>query len=225
MKLTSPNIPEAVGRRLAGVAILLAVLPTAAVTVTYFIAAREGFVDWCIPFWDSCTSISATARQGLAFYLFKLTMVPMALLYWFYWRQCGLALGNPWQTTRNNLTVLGGIAALALLAYVLALGLAGHSLQLTRRIGIILFFAFTYLCQLLVVRRQMLLTLSAPAQRWQQFLLALILLVGLLSLVLDVLMSDYDLIEDAFEWNLALLLHINFLLASIGWRQLSRPEP
>lgn len=207
--------------QLARLAALLAVMPTLAITVTYFIAAGEGFVDWCIPFWDSCTSISATARQGLAFYSFKLTMLPMALLYWYYWYLCSDRI-DPLPASRSPVRVLGSIAALALLAYVLALGLAGEYLQLTRRIGIILFFAFTYLCQLFVVQRQSHLADTNAALRWQQVLLVLILLVGLLSVVLDTVLADYDRIEDAFEWNLALLLHLNFALAAAGWRHFAR---
>ena len=32
--------------------------------VTHFLSFQEGCLPWCIPYWDSCTSISATGRSG-----------------------------------------------------------------------------------------------------------------------------------------------------------------
>lgn len=77
---------------LAAAAVLLFILPTLAININYLIAAFEGHVPWCNPYWDSCTSISATGRQGTAFLFFKGTMLPLAFLYWYYWYQCSLRL-------------------------------------------------------------------------------------------------------------------------------------
>ena len=208
-------------RRTALLALLLSTLPTLVINLNYLIAASDGAVPWCVPYWDSCTSISATGRQGLAFYFFKLTMLPLAVVYWVYWNSTYHALDAAGYL-RRTIWTLGRIAVIALVAYVLALGLAGDALQLTRRIGIILFFTLTYLCQLLLVYRQIALGLKAPTQRWQLRLLLTVLLVGLLTLILDVGMDNYDSIEDAFEWLIALLLHINFLLAALTWRYLDK---
>ena len=92
-------------------------------------------------------------------------------------------------------------------------------MQLTRRIGIIFYFTFTYLCQLLILYQGRRLELPTANSARQAALLLLILCIGLLTLLLDGLMQDYDSVEDAFEWNIALLLHGNFLLAAIYWRQ------
>ncbi len=200
-------------------AALLALLPTLAINLNYLIAATEGSVPWCNPYWDSCTSISATGRSGLAFYFFKASMLPVALLYWLYWSHCGdLGLLSP--GLRRAVRTLGATSVLALIAYILALGAIGDGFQLTRRIGIILYFTLTYLCQLLLVYSHTRVSQQSGYISAQQYLLGSILLIGLLSLVLDGLMTNYDAIEDAFEWNIALLLHGNFLLASMHWRAL-----
>ncbi len=200
-------------------AFILSTLPTLAINLNYLLAASEGSVPWCLPYWDSCTSISATGRQGLAYYFFKLTMLPLAVVYWAYWDSAQRAL----QLAGDNSTVirtLGRVAVIALAIYILALGAAGDSLQLARRIGIIFYFTFTYLCQLLIVYRQGLFRQRNITRIWQSALLFFILAIGLLTLFLDVWMANYDSIEDAFEWNIALLLHMNFLLAALAWRSL-----
>lgn len=201
-------------------ALALAVLPTVFINITYLIAAGEGHVPRCIPYWESCTSISATGRQGTAFFFFKLTMVPMAGLYWWYWREANLQLNR--LGYRGRVIVrLGTVAVLALVCYTLALGALGDSFRLTRRIGIILYFTFTYLCQLLIVHQLGRQGVADHNRHWQQCLLLLILGIGLLTLALDAILPNYDDYEDAFEWTVALILHLNFLLAAIGWYRLT----
>ena len=113
---------------------------------------------------------------------------------------------------------LGLIAALALLVYTIALGAVGDNFQVTRRIGIIFFFTFTYLNQLLIIYRLYKYEIEDPTKSMQLALSAVILGIGLTTLLLDANLSNYDEYEDAFEWILALLLHINFLIAYFGWR-------
>ena len=47
----------------------------------------------------------------------------------------------------------------------------------------------------------------------------IILVLGILTLVLDGLLHNYDDYEDGFEWVLALLLHCNFLIGYWSWRK------
>ena len=48
----------------------------------------------------------------------------------------------------------------------------------------------------------------------------LLLLLGLLTVALDAWdEAFYESVEDAFEWNLSLLLQSNFLLGYFVWRQ------
>lgn len=201
----------------AWTAMALFVLPVVAVNANYLIAAAEGFVPWCNPYLDSCTSISATGRRGAGFVFFKATMLPMSLLYLAYWRHAGRRLARAGYTG-GGIRRLGAAAAAALVCYVLALGAMGEHYQLVRRVGVILYFSFTFLCQLLVLRRIAIHRIDAPGRGAQLALCALILCLGLLTVALDALLPGYD--EDyanAFEWNLALLVHLNFALAGWGW--------
>ena len=52
-------------------------------------------------------------------------------------------------------------------------------------------------------------------------LLTCLLVLGLLSLILAQVLLDYDSIEDAFEWVMALLIHLYFITLSFAWRDTS----
>ncbi len=196
---------------------MLGTLPIVAINVNYLIAAAEGYVPWCVPYWDSCTSISETGREGTAFFFFKATMLPMSFLYMWYWKLTNETLGSfgyPGKSIQN----LGYISGFALMCYTLALGAVGDNFRLTRRIGVIFYFALTYLCQLLAVYRTGKLKFPNSTRHWQLLMCVVILGLGLLTVLLDMMLDNYDDYEDAFEWVIAVLLHLNFLIAYLGWR-------
>lgn len=62
------------------IALLAATLPFFAVHLTWLLAASYGLVEWCNPYIDSCTSISATGRHAPASYVFRATMLPAAVV-------------------------------------------------------------------------------------------------------------------------------------------------
>lgn len=204
--------------RLAWVAALLPLLTT---HLSYLLSAYHGHVEWCVPYWDSCTSISATGRELPAKLWFKLGMIPAALCamaLWFLaadWRR----LAGPTRHPRSirALPLVGGVASLFLILYTGALGEQGDAYRDIRRTGVILAFALTYLAQLLLTR----LIGELAEARADAFLLAwyrrlfglmaVLLAVGVLSVVLDATLGPgYDDIEDAFEWVMALLLNLYF---------------
>ena len=198
-----------------------ALLPFLTTHVSYVIAASYGHVEWCMPYWDSCTSISATGRQMPEKLIFKLGMIPAALLTALFWR--GL---HSWFKTSpvarhhksfDGMHILGLLAALFLVLYTLALGEEGDTFRFIRRTGVILAFAFTYLAQLLCThlfdqyaRETSDLPMLVRQQRLFSLLLSL-LGVGMVSVMLEgMLGEDYDRYEDGFEWIMALMLNLWF---------------
>ena len=217
------------------VALLAALVPLAAVHATYLVAAASGQVDWCIPYIDSCTSISATGREPPASYLFRATMLPAAAIIAAYWwlnhvwlaslhRRAGRA-GRGRAAVNGWMLALGLLACLGLVLYVTVLGEAGQAWARQRRAGAVLFFAFTYLAQLLLLSLVWRLGVwRPPLRRWllpsMWLLCGSLLLLGILTLILDAWDGAwYDSVEDAFEWWLALLLQLNFFLGYLLWRQ------
>ena len=53
--------------------------------LTFIISSNQEFIESCIPYISGCTSISASGRQGLAFIIFKLTMLPVMTTLLIYW--------------------------------------------------------------------------------------------------------------------------------------------
>lgn len=209
---------------------LAALLPFLTTHLSYLLAASLGQVEWCVPYWDGCTSISATGRQLPTKLWFKLGMIPGALCAWALWLAAAAwaqRADAPTQYPRSLRAMpwLGGLAALFLILYTLALGEEGVAYQTLRRSGVILAFSFTFLAQLLFTR-----LLGERAQRdgdahllaWQRRLLALLVLllsIGVLSVLLDLSLGErYDLMEDSFEWTLALGLHAWFAGLALAWR-------
>lgn len=206
-----------------------ALLPFIAVHSAYLLAANDSFVPWCNPYIDSCTSISATGRRPPASFVFKGVMLPSAMLiaiyWWLQWRWLTQVAQERARATW--MLSLGLIACLGLVLYVIVLGEVGDWLRLQRKIGTILFFSFTFLAQLLLAAS---LRSSARPEtggdperlrdigRWMLRLCVLMLALGVGSVVIQSISEAWhDAIEYALEWQLALLLQLNFLLGAVQW--------
>lgn len=213
------------------VALLAALLPFFAVQATYLVAASHGLVDWCNPYLDSCTSISATGRKPPASYLFRATMLPSAVIMMAYWWLNHVWISALWRKAGARPTrglhwmlALGVLACIGLILYVTVLGEDGEIWRRQRRIGVVLFFSLTYIAQLLLVGQWWRLRPQLPSVpdlplRGMWLLCSMLLAAGVLTVLLDAWDENYyETVEDAFEWVLAMLLQTNFLLGYLVWR-------
>ncbi len=210
------------GIELWWLALAAGLLPLLTIHTTFAVSVLEGHVALCFPYGDNCTSISRTGRHGTAYFIFKGTMLPAALLGIMLWwlnaawlRQLGCeGRGLAW------LPWLGLVSGLALAAYTLALGHGGDTFNLIRRIGVVLYFALTFINQLLLsATLKAHVTWGATGQRllWMcQFTLA----VGMVSVLMEGLIPAlHDQVENGFEWVLALLLNLHALWVALLWRR------
>ena len=203
-------------------------MPFTTIHVSYFLAASFGHLEWCVPYWLDCYSISATGRALPEKIWFKLGMIPAALvtvtLWWSAaeWRHHTAA-------TRYNKSLaamrwIGLVAALFLILYTLALGEEGPTYRNLRRTGVILAFSLTFVSQLLLTR-----SIGELAKIrndkymgiWHQRLMTVtvvLLVTGLISVVLTYALGDtYHRMENAFEWTMALMLNAYFVGLAIMW--------
>ncbi len=199
--------------RLAPFALFTGLLPLVCVHLTYLLAASYGHVDWCVPYWDSCTSISATGRELPEKLLFKLLMLPASSCALGFWWVAGYWLRLTYGGVSRAMLATGSIAALFLMLYVVALG-EGEAYRWARQTGIVLFFSLTYVAQLCFLVRMARMPHGNQAIhrvfRWQSLAAILLLAIGILSVVLDAFYADYDSIEDAFEWVMMLFVALQF---------------
>lgn len=196
-----------------GVAWLAGVLPLATIHLCYLVSAAQQKVPWCFPYGMDCVSISAGGREGLAWYLFKLLMLPSALciggFWWLVARRLSRAGEHGWR--KHLMLGLGLVAVTGLIFYTLALGAIGEEYRMIRRTGVILFFGFSYLAQLLLLvllghTEKQFPPLRGLLQKLQ-WLAWLILGLMILAVSLSAINNGfYDRVENAFEWTAASLL-------------------
>ena len=201
--------------------LVLAVSPIIAVHMSYGLGVWHGHLPLCNPYWDGCLSISAAGRTPPGSFLFKPVMIAHGTLLVVLWQLVASwlrTLGTAGPLPRAIATV-GGIGGLFLIIYVTFLGHPGEIYNFMRRFGVIVYFAFTALAQLLTAqaidRCPSPLADSATA-KWQTRILAGIVLLGLASIPAQHFL-DVPGLDNAIEWSLALLMQFNF--AILWWLQ------
>jgi len=224
MRFSPKGIP------LSYLALAALILPLLTTHLCYLISANFNQVPWCVPYWDSCTSISATGRQLPAKLIFKSGMTATAfismLLWWCAGQWCHLSGIEGSDRSRRAMQVLGILAALFLVQYTMALGEVGDAYKVLRRTGVVLTFAFTFIAQLLLTRfvgemvhRQN----KRNLLKWQRamlILLVVLLSTAMVSLILEAAFAgSYGSLDNAFEWVMALMLNLYFALLAVVWHK------
>ena len=180
-------------------------IPVLTVIISYFISSFGGFVDWCMPLIDGCTSISKVGRYGISFYLYKIFIIPSVILMIIFWYQV-----NKYIYKSNLLLFLSITSCIFLIIYLFALGFDGKIYRFMREIGIFLYFILTPMCQTLLA-----FSISNNKIRSKFFLYALLFMylvcMGVYLFILPLDNSNY---ENVIEWNFAFLIFLFFPLFS-----------
>jgi len=214
--------------KLKAIPLAAALLPAVAVHVCYLLAASQGHVSWCFPYFPDCVSISATGRHRPESVVFRVAIIPTAVLMMIYWR-LGLewlkTLGTHMVRINHAMAWLGMTAALGLFVYASLLGEAGDLYGRLSRIGMILFYIFIFPAQLLmtvqivsVVRTQAA-PISVSTYRSLVAICGVVAILGTISLLSRAFYDDYRRYEDAFEWGLTLLLLGHIFITHFAWRE------
>jgi hypothetical protein len=211
--------------RLWPLPLLVALLPLLAAHLAYALSIGEGHVPACVPYLEGCTSISRAARHGLGNQLFRLLMLPCALLLALHWlaTRAWLAQRSGDAQLARSLYLLAPFAGLALATYVAFLGSEGEVYRFLRRYGAQLYFAAVYLAQLVALRHW-----RRQQGRWDgsggTWLCISILMLGLglgytavANSVEDAELKDR--MEDLLEWHIGLLMTAWYLLLARVWQR------
>lgn len=213
-------------------AILVVILPLLASNGAYLLSAYEGFVSWCIPYIDGCTTISQAGRSGDTIYFYRAVVFPysvLLMLFWLYsssWLE--LVHGNKTISSRGILW-LGVTASVALLVYIDFLGATGETNSLMRRIGAMLYFTLTPLAQSLllyqhynILRKKPEVRIKPQVLQYQLVIILLMLLVAVISIFLVVTGNITYEIENIVEWNFSLLINLYFVGVVFIWKDYKR---
>lgn len=219
------------------VPLLVAVVPFVAAHLAYAISIQAGHVPPCLPYLEGCTSISRAARHGLGNHLFRLLMLPSALLLALHWLSVRgwLRLHHPDPRAGRSLNILAPFAGIALATYVAFLGTDGDIYRWLRRNGAQLYFASVYIAQLVFLHRyrQILASHAADENRagnWSGSRIAKTMLaINLAMLALGIgytavanSFGDEDLkdrMENLLEWHIGLLMTGWYVLQAMVWRK------
>ena len=195
-----------------GISLIIFLVPIITICISYVISAFYGYVDWCLPIIDGCTSISKVGRYGISFYLYKILVIPSVLLMIYFWLKVYLDFYK-----NIFLLFLSFIACIFLIIYLIALGFDGPIYRFMREVGIFAFFVFMPICQIW-------LTASAPKEslKTKFFLYLLILLfIGFCFVYFYILPMDNNNYENIIEWNFAFGIFLFFPIFSNSLRKIN----
>lgn len=177
-------------------------------------------VPWCIPHIEGCTSISRTGRYGISFYLFKLTMTPVAILAFVYWLD--MARWNKISAPTGHFlnlapTILGCLGAIALLMQMTFLGIECGVCRTIRSNSTSAFFLLTFFAQWLVwfrIRKQ-------SERTWVPKLYFILCTLLSIDLVLFVTVPNFventSALENSIAWRTSYLIALAPAISAFGW--------
>ena len=208
--------------------IILTILPLLACNGAYLLSAYEGFIPWCIPYIDGCTTISRAARSGNAIFLFRVAMIAYCVFlmwFWIYSRHWLNLLHGRATRIAKIILWLGLAGAISLVIYIAFLGTTGAVNSFMRRFGIMIFFTLTPLAQLLMLDQHYKVLSKTPgvsinpkALQYQLIVLLLMLTIGIVSILLGVTENKTYESENIVEWNFSLLLTMYFAGMIFIWK-------
>lgn len=189
-----------------------AILPVFAANFCYWLSVSGEHIPRCIVYLQGCTSVSAAGRYGVSYWLFKLLMLPQAVLLVAFWHRAEQRLAPVDARMARRMRIAGWLAALFLVLYLVFLGSSGDLYRLMRRYGVFVFFLGTLFAQIMATR--LLARDATPPMRVVTVQRALLIIMGLLALAempLGTFGIANDRAENIIEWNFALLMQLWFL--------------
>lgn len=205
--------------------LIVALAPLLAVNIAYWLGVTHGHLPTCFPYFEGCTSISATGRHPPGSFLFRAVHLPLSVLLVVIWYFAAAWLsslrGEGGRRSYSWIIGWGVLGALALILYVTFLGTSEPFYEFMRRIGIYFYFLGTALAQLLV-SLQFKRCCTAKTRTLAQAMLWLCLLpfgLGVLNLILKATLADADMSENRIEWLAALSMQCWYLVLFAAWRQ------
>ena len=204
------------------VALVILPLSWAGVIGAYAASAAGGYLPDCVPHLTGCTSVSASGRYGAGFFIFKATIIPVAVLLMLYWILCErwlAALDDGQARWRYGMIAIGTIGAAALVLYATYLGSEGDFERAMRRYGTVVYFGFTYLAQLLLLYRARAVLGMTPLVRVKLILCIAMLVEGLALEAFTYFIPDDAWLENLTEWHVASALTFYPALTWLLWRR------
>jgi hypothetical protein len=212
---------------LSWLALVTGLAPLLVVHIAFFGSVLGEYVPLCNPYLDGCASISASGRHGFSYVFFKVGMIPAAFLLAAFWLVCWrwlLQLGEDSSAMLCVMIFSGVISAVFLILYTIYLGSRGEFYQFMRRTGVVVYFSFSYLAQLVLLARlqklqQRRLVLLPPyILQGKLIIVSGLMVFGLASIPVGNFIADKDRLENIVEWWFALTMVSYYFFTWQAWR-------
>ena len=209
-------------------ALLVVVLPLLASNGAFLLSAFAGYVSWCNPYLDGCTTISNAGRSGDTIFYYRALVFPYSvflMLFWLYAKEWLVLLHGHMTSSARVIFWLGITGSVALLLYIDFLGTSGEINRLMRRIGAMLYFTLIPLAQSLLLyqhykllRSRPEISISSKALQYQLIVIMLMLIIVVASLFYVLTGNNTSEVENIVEWNFSLLVNLYFAGMILIWK-------
>lgn len=218
--------------RTSRIAALAGLLPIIVANAAFMLNVSAG-LDACFPYLEGCYSVSRGIRSGPGLWLFKVMSLPTAFLMAWCWVRTAAWLDReaPAETPAKSVRWMGLAGSAFFLVYALWLGTDGEIYRWMRRYGVVFYFAFTALAQLMLASklwgRKREIRGAVPGPWAGRYLAAVVMMwsLGVASAFKRKLVDDpafLDRVENALEWNFALMMSLVFVALAMVHRAVER---
>jgi len=214
------------------VCLVAAVLPLLTFAVSYLLSAAGGHVDWCNPYIDGCTTITATGIYYPGAYVLRGGIVSSAVVFVLWWYCTHIWLKDVKDPDPGwGIKLLIWVASLASLTLVASMVILGENMVPSsdhrglwnfHSITAVVFFVFTSVCQIIMTlymwrHRDVLSTTGfrISTKMLLAVIQALILAVLIVALILG---KETDWLINTSEWWIATLCSLFYLTSYSDWK-------
>lgn len=198
--------------------IFIVLLPLLASNGAFLLSANAGFIPWCLPYIDGCSTISQAGRSGDTIFFYRALVFPYSVLLMLFWLYSANWLDSVhgYRTKAAQFTLWLGLAgSIGLLVYIDYLGSTGEVKELLRRTGAALYFILIPLAQSLLLYQHYQILRTRPENiidsgvlRYQLIIVLLMLMVAVASVILVAMGKDNYAAQNIVEWNFSLLINL-----------------
>ena len=195
-------------------------LPLLTIIISFIWSANLNLINWCIPNFDGCTSISRVGRYEPVVYFFKPLMLIYAIFLGLFWKNYYKLLNFDNINISKFSLLIAYCSILFLVLYIIFLG-EGKLYKFFRQIGIFIYIFFTVLTQIIFSNK--LKSLSYFNKKFGYLIYYYSLILGLVGLLLFPFMImkiiEITNFKNIVSWNYFLLIQIYFLMIFFGLKK------
>ena len=204
--------------------LIIFLLPTFTVIVSYLLSLSFEYVPFCIPNIDGCTSISRTGRYYPVNVFFKFSLFLSGFLVFFYWYKNFIFFKKYKFVLMNYAFILSIISIIFLFLYLIFLGESSYY-KFFRKVGIFIYILFSIISELFL---SIIYYKTIKINRFLntffiKFKLNLSIILIVLAIILFPLMvmkiNNISELRNMISWNYFLLIQVNFLITFLIWNK------